>query len=157
MEESCIKDNEAAVDNYLAKQALYELDSFQDALKDAVDIHYAEYGLSEPRFKVLIHLYMAGDAGLIQSELSSKIRVSRANISGLVERLEREGLVVRNNDPSDKRVFRVCLTNRAFALIHAFLPIHNDFMYKLVAPLNKAEKEALITIVKKLNKGLESL
>jgi MarR family 2-MHQ and catechol resistance regulon transcriptional repressor len=85
------------------------------------------------------------------------MQVSRANITGLVERLEKEGLVVRRDDPSDKRVFRVCLTNRGFALMHNFLPIHNDFMGKIVSVLDGNEKEVLISLLRKLNKGLESI
>lgn len=120
-------------------------------------MHYARYGLSEPKFKALIHLYMSGDQGLIQTELGSKLQVSRANITGLVERLEKEELVVRNSDPSDKRVFRVRLTNRAFALMHAFLPIHNDYMHKIMSSLDREEKENLINLLTKLNKGLKSI
>jgi MarR family 2-MHQ and catechol resistance regulon transcriptional repressor len=140
---------------YLSKQALYELTTLHVAMEDAFDIHFARYGLSSPKFKVLINLYMSGDQGLIQSELGTKLQVSRANITGLVERLEKEGLVVRNSDASDKRVFRVRLTNRAFALMHSFIPKHNDFMYKVMEALNKDEKEVLISLLRKLNKGLE--
>lgn len=146
-----------AQDRNLSKQTLYELTSFHDALEDAFDVHFARHGLSGPKFQVLIHLYMAGDHGLIQSEIGKKILVSRANITGMVERLEKEGLVVRNNDPSDKRVFRVRLTNRAFALMHTFIPVHNDFMHKAVSALNRQEKEILISLLTKLNKGLESI
>lgn len=152
-----IKDNENPQDRYLSKQALYELTLFHDNLHDLFSMHYARYGLSEPKFKALIHLYMTGDQGLIQSELGAKMQVSRANITGLVERLEKEGLVVRNSDPSDKRVFRVCLTNRAFTLMHAFLPIHNNYMHKVMSSLDKQEKETLINLLRKLNKGLESI
>lgn len=99
---------------------------------------------------------MAGDRGLIQSELSKKMLVSRANITGLIERLEKEDLVIRTNDPSDKRVFRVCLTNRGFELMNVFLPIHNEYMYKVMSVLDRDEKETLILLLKKLNKGLAS-
>lgn len=157
MEVKKIKDNGDPQDRYLSKQALYELNSFHDTLNDLFSMHYARYGLSEPKFKALIHLYMTGDQGLIQSELGAKMQVSRANITGLVERLEKEGLIVRNNDPSDKRVFRVCLAKRAFALMHAFIPIHNDYMHKVMSSLERQEKETLINLLKKLNKGLESL
>ncbi|MFZ5639496.1 MAG: MarR family winged helix-turn-helix transcriptional regulator [Bacillota bacterium] len=157
MEVIKIQENGGKSDGYLSKLTLYELTSFHDAMEDAFDVHFARYGLSGPKFKVLINLYMAGDRGLIQSELGTKMQVSRANITGLVERLEKEGLVVRNNDPSDKRVFRVCLTNRAFALMHVFLPVHNDFMNKIVSALDRNEKEVLISLLKKLNKGLDSI
>lgn len=152
-----IQDNGNSQDRYLSKVTLYELTSFHDAMQDAFDVHFAQHGLSEPKFKALIHLYMVGDVGLIQSELSSKMQVSRANITGLIERLEKEGLVVRRGDPSDKRVFRVCLTKRAFAMMHSFIPIHNDFMHRVVSALDNSEKQVLISLLRKLNKGLETI
>lgn len=157
MEVITIQNNKGTSEANLSKLTLYELTSFFDAMEDAFDVHFARHGLSEPKFKALINLYMAGDRGLVQSELSAKMQVSRANITGLVERLEKEGLVVRNTDPADKRVFRVCLTKRAFALMHTFLPIHNQFMHKVVSTLDNNEKELLIALLRKLNKGLASI
>ncbi|WP_051273720.1 MarR family winged helix-turn-helix transcriptional regulator [Desulfotruncus alcoholivorax] len=120
-------------------------------------MHFAQYGLSWPKFNALIHLYMAGDRGLIQSELGKKMLVSRANITGLIERLEKEDLVVRRSEPSDKRVFRVNLTSRAIALINVFLPVHNNYMHKIMSALDRNEKEIFISLIRKLNKGLESI
>lgn len=94
---------------------------------------------------------------MIQSELGKKMLVSRANITGLIERLEKEDLVVRSNDPSDKRVFRVCLTSRAVALMNAFLPVHNNYVHKIMSALDRHEKEIFILLLRKINKGLESI
>lgn len=120
-------------------------------------MHFARYGLSGPKFNVLVHLYMAGDCGLIQSELSKKLLVSRANITGILERLEKEELIVRTSDPADKRVTRVCLSERAASLVHTFLPIHNEYMYKVMSALDMPEKETLIKLAKKLKQGLAAL
>jgi len=126
-------------------------------MDDVFSLQFARYGLSWPKFNALIHLYMTGDRGLIQSELSKKMLVSRANITGLIERLEKEGLVVRRNDPSDKRVLRVCLTDRAVRLIDTFLPVHNEYMHKVMSVLDRDEKEVLISLLKKIHKGLDSV
>lgn len=149
-----IDKNGDAADHYLSKRALYELQSTWDAIEDVFSMHFARYGLSSAKFNALIHLYMAGDRGLTQSELGKKISVSRPTITGLIERLEKEDLVVRNTDPTDKRVFRVSLSNRAFALMHAFLPVHNDYMHKVMSILDKDEKETLISLLEKIRKGL---
>lgn len=155
MEVRKIQENGGTPDRYLSTQTLFELTWLHDALEDVFFMHFARYGLSWPKFNALIHLYMAGDRGLIQSELSKKMLVSRANITGLIERLEKEDLVVRRADPSDKRVFRVCLTSRAVALMNAFLPIHNSFVQKIMSALDRHEKEIFISLLKKLRKGLE--
>lgn len=131
--------------------------SLFDDLEDIFSIHYAQYGLSGPKFNALMQLYMTGDRGLTQSELSKKMLVSKPNITGLVERLEKEGMVVREDDPSDKRVSRVCLTNKSVRLMNAFIPIHNNYVHKIMSALNRQEKEVFISLIEKLNKGLESI
>ncbi|ACV63803.1 transcriptional regulator, MarR family [Desulfofarcimen acetoxidans DSM 771] len=136
---------------------LLELTSAWDALEDVLSMHYARFSLSWPKFNTLVHLYMTGDRGLTQSELSKKMMVSRANITGLIERLEKENMVIRTNDPSDKRAFRVCLTNRALTLMNTFLPIHNNYVHKVISSLDRKEKEVFVKLLEKLKKGLESL
>jgi MarR family 2-MHQ and catechol resistance regulon transcriptional repressor len=133
---------------------LYELKLTWDAIEDVFSMHFARYGLSSAKFNALVHLYMAGDRGLTQAELGKKVLVSRPTMSGLIERLEKDNLVVRNADPADKRVFRVCLTKRSFELMHTFLPIHNDCMHKVMSTLDKREKETLIALLGKIRKGL---
>ncbi|SFG93078.1 MarR family transcriptional regulator, 2-MHQ and catechol-resistance regulon repressor [Desulfotomaculum arcticum] len=144
-------------DSYLSKRALLELTSFYDTLEDVSSMHFGRYSLSWPKFNALIRLYMAGERGLTQSELSKKMLVSRANITGLIERLEKEDLVVRGTDPSDKRVLRVSLSNRAAILMNAFLPVHNNFINKVMSALNTHEKEVFISLLEKLKKGLDSV
>lgn len=152
-----ISKNSNAENRYLSKQALYELMLLQDAQDDALSVHFAKYGLTAAKFNVLVHLYMSGGYGLIQSEISKKMLVSRANITGLLERMEKEGFVVRKTDSSDKRVFRVFLTDRATCLIHTFLPLHNEFIHKLMSPLDRDEKETMIALLKKIRQGIETL
>lgn len=145
------------MDYYLSKRVLFGLQSLYDDLEDVFAMHFAQYRLSWPKFNALIQLYMAGDRGLTQSELSKKMLVSRANITGLIERLKKEDLVVRGTDPSDKRVFRVRLTNKAVLLMNAFLPVHNNFMHKVMSALDTHEKEVFISLLEKIKKGLDSI
>lgn len=144
-------------DRYLSTRTVIELTAAFSAMEDALSVHFARYGLSAPKFNVLIQLYMAGDRGLTQSELGKKMLVSRANITGLIDRLEKDGLVERGDDPSDKRAFRVVLTGRASALMNTFLPLHNEYIYRAVLSLDTGEKETLIRLLEKLRKGLESM
>lgn len=146
--------NIGANDFHVSKQALLELISLHHALEDVFAMHFAKFGLSWPKFNLLIHLYMAGDQGLIQSELSKKLVVSRANITSLIERLERDNLVLRTSDSTDKRVYRIKLTNRAVALMNSLLPIHNEYTHKVMSALDKEELELLTSLLVKLNKGL---
>jgi MarR family 2-MHQ and catechol resistance regulon transcriptional repressor len=104
-----------------------------------------------------MELYYAGEEGLPLSELGQRMLVSRANITGLVDRLERDGLVVRVVDPKDRRVIRAQITPRAVQLIHGVLPLHMDLLKRATSSLNIEEKETLIRLLVKLQQGLDKL
>lgn len=134
---------------------MIEMTVFQDNLDEVLELHFAKYGLSKAKFNALIQLFMIGGEGMTQTELGKKLLVSRANITRLIDRLEKEELVVRKPNPTDKRVFQLFLTDRASRLMNAFIPIHNQYIHKLMSPLDTNEKELLISLLNKLRKGLE--
>ena len=69
-----------------------------------------------PRFDVLAQLYRA-DKPLSMGELSQRLMVTNGNITGLVDRLEREGKVARSHSPADRRVQMVSQTTAGRAQI----------------------------------------
>ena len=125
-----------------------------DALEDIFAMHFAGYGLSWPRFNAMMQLYLTGGGGLTQSELSAKMLVSRANITGLIDRLEREDLVFREGDPADKRVLRVYLMDKARKLLVVLLPIRSNFIAGVMSSLKTDEKEVLLSLLEELRNGL---
>jgi DNA-binding MarR family transcriptional regulator len=61
------------------------------------------YGLSEGRFQILIRLHHTGSGRLTMGELAEGLDVSPRTVTGLVDNLERDGLVRRANAPDDRR------------------------------------------------------
>jgi DNA-binding MarR family transcriptional regulator len=72
-------------------------------------------GLSEGRFELLLRLKHGSDAPL--GELAEQLHVSPRNVTGLVDHLERDGLVERRPDPNDRRSVRAHLTEKGTFLI----------------------------------------
>ncbi|MFZ5595993.1 MAG: MarR family winged helix-turn-helix transcriptional regulator [Bacillota bacterium] len=149
--------HESNRNRYLSIRTVIELESVCIELEDIMSVHFARYGLSRAKFGALVQLHMAGESGLTQSDLSKKMLVSRANITGLIDRLEKDGLVVRQSHPGDKRAFRIQLTARARELMQAFLPVHSQFIHKVTSALNEKDKETLVSLLEKLKKGLDQL
>src|ERR1700676_1685273 len=69
----------------------------------------AKFSTTLPRFDLMAQLERAPQ-GLKMSELSQRMMVTGGNVTGITDGLEKEGLVVREVDPADRRVFRVKLT-----------------------------------------------
>src|SRR5207248_7639574 len=67
-----------------------------------------KHGLSEGRMGVLFRLYRCGDMPL--GELADDLDSTPRNITGLVDHLERDGLVTRVPDAEDRRSVRARLT-----------------------------------------------
>ena len=62
-----------------------------------------------PRFDLMAQLERAPQ-GMKMSELSQRMMVTGGNVTGITDGLEKEGLVVREVDSTDRRVYRVKLT-----------------------------------------------
>lgn len=95
-----------------------------------------------PQFDVLAQLDRE-PAGLTLSSLSQRLLVTAGNLTGIVARLERGGLVHRDGDPLDRRVFRVRLTARGRGLLAELLPRHAALVRSLVAELPAREQDEL--------------
>ena len=79
------------------------------ALEDRIETALAVVDLSMPKLNVLTQLVLAGEP-LPLSDLAARMACVRSNITQLVDRLEADGLVKREDDPSDRRSIRAALT-----------------------------------------------
>lgn len=83
-------------------------------LKQSSTRFFNEYGLTDVQYNLLVLLMeQRGDAsGLSQVELSEMMLVNRANITMLVDRMEKQGLVSRIGHPVDRRIKTVIPTKK---------------------------------------------
>jgi DNA-binding MarR family transcriptional regulator len=91
-----------------AREALAALRAASHAFRIAQDRWLDRHGLSEGRMGVLWMLNRSGASSL--SDLAAALDVSPRNITGLVDHLERDALVVRVPDPEDRRAIRASLS-----------------------------------------------
>jgi DNA-binding MarR family transcriptional regulator len=85
----------------------------------------ASHGISMREFDVLITLFNAPNRRLRMTELAQRVMLSPSGLTRLVERLEREQLVERQNDIEDGRSFRAVLTNQGLERLDEARSTHN--------------------------------
>ena len=90
----------------------------------------SEFGITLPQFDVLSELERAGEAQTM-SALSQRLLVSNGNITGVVDRLEREGLVRRRPAARDRRVLYIELTAKGGALFQRMAKAHQAWLTAL--------------------------
>ncbi len=94
-----------------------------------------------PRFDVLSALSRYPD-GLKMSEISSLLKVSNGNVTGIVERLVEDGHAVRMAVPGDKRANRVKLTDDGHTIFADLAAKHESWIDELMNSLDRPEIEA---------------
>jgi DNA-binding MarR family transcriptional regulator len=105
-----------------------------------------------PRFDLLANLER--EDGQTLASLSRRMLVTAGNLTGLVDRAERDGDVERRPDPSDRRLSRVYLTPKGRELIRALLPTHGAFVSELLGELDDGERRELRRLLGKLRDTL---
>jgi DNA-binding MarR family transcriptional regulator len=106
------------------------------------------YDLTPPQFAVLAFLWKAD--GLTQARLGQMLTMDRTTISGVLDRLERHGLVVRKEDPADRRAYRIYLTERGRALEEELGNVSRRVNALISSHLEATERRELIRLLKKL-------
>jgi DNA-binding MarR family transcriptional regulator len=105
-----------------------------------------------PRFDLLANLVRQD--GQTLAALSRRMLVTAGNLTGLVDRAERDGVVERRADPRDRRLSRVYLTDKGRELIDGLLPVHADHVTELLSGLEAGERRELRRLLGKLRDTL---
>lgn len=121
----------------------------------ALDTHFARHDLSIGKFTLLMQLF-TGD-GLTPSECATRSGVTRATITGLLDGLERDGLLERHSNPGDRRMLKIHLTDQGRTLLEQMLPDHFCRVTGLMAHLTSTEKQTLIQLLQKLQAGTPAM
>ena len=106
-----------------------------------------------PRFDVLAQLQRAGKP-LSMGDLSRRLMVTNGNITGLVDRLAREGLVERRRADGDRRVQMVSLTDAGAASFARMAADNRRWVTGMMAGLAREEKEALFALLGRLKSAV---
>ncbi len=104
---------------------------------------YQRFGLSAPSFNLLLLLQRGRDPeSLTQRVLAERLVISPSNLTGLVDRLERKGLV-RRIPGSDRRTNHLQITPKGSQLLEKIWPHHAEAMERLSAGLQNDERDVL--------------
>lgn len=122
--------------------------------------YFARFGITGSQWSVLRALHRAeseGFAGLRLTDLSERLVIRPPSVTGVVDRLERLSLVVRESVAGDLRVKMVRLTPKAKNLLDRVLVGHEAQIDNVLSVLSPADHDQLFGLLSKLNAHLERL
>ncbi|OED39883.1 MarR family transcriptional regulator [Chromatiales bacterium (ex Bugula neritina AB1)] len=102
-----------------------------------------QFATTLPRFDVMAGLYQYHE-GLKMSELSGLLKVSNGNVTGIVDRLVKDGLVLRSEVPGDRRALRVRLSGNGRAEFSRQAAAHEIWIDELLGNLSVTDAEAVL-------------
>jgi len=118
-----------------------------------IDANLRRRKLTSAQLNALLLLRQAGPEGMLMGEIGRKLVVTKSNVTGLVDRLERQGLAARADRP-DRRATAVRLTDAGARLLERAAPRHARLLAELMACLTLREKRTLIRLLTRLRREL---
>ncbi len=140
-----------------AKQILHTYLRVSQLMSRHFRSYFSKQDLTFPQAMVLTALGEEGEMPI--SRLAQSIGSANSTVSGIVDRLERMGLVERVRSKHDRRVIYVALTDRSRAMEQTMEPDVNEQMGRMLTQLSKRELDeigaALDTLERVLEKNTE--
>lgn len=114
----------------------------------------SEYGLSKSTFNILMLLRHTPGNGMQLHDLGELLLVSRANITGLIDHLEKKGYVTREVPESDRRVRYARITPKAEALLDRVVPCHLERVGEALQGVSADDKAELRRLLGKIRQSV---
>ncbi|MBN1794865.1 MAG: MarR family transcriptional regulator [Candidatus Omnitrophica bacterium] len=114
---------------------------------------FGRFGITEAQYNVLIVLKLA-DKPLTQVEIGERLVVSRANMTALLDKLEKKAYVIRKKVEGDRRIFQIELTKEGRKLLDKVEPAYLRQVESNMACLNLSACKALSRVLTLLRENL---
>jgi DNA-binding MarR family transcriptional regulator len=111
--------------------------------------HLRHWGLSVAQFDVLAQVGAA--EGLSQQDLATSLLVTKGNVTQLLDRMQRDGLIVRCQEGRTNCLF---LTEKGRRLFDTVVPAQEAFITARFAPLSGQEQRQLLKLLRRLDHTL---
>ena len=111
--------------------------------------------LTGPQLTVLKVLEGLGDLSL--SELSERIRAQNSTVTGIIDRMEREDLVVRSRSTEDRRVVRIQLTEKGARIAREISVEPMEVFRSALQSLSVGEMRDLLKILTKIAQRVQGI
>jgi len=115
--------------------------------------HYARFDITPPQFQMLTVLNRLRGEQITQRRLARELYVSFPNITVMLNRLERDGLIERTVNEADRREKFVQISSAGRVLLKRIWKVQPDQLERVTAGLNDRERLQLAGLLNKMIAG----
>lgn len=136
------------------EESIYGLALIYNLLNNAISSYLSPFNLTPAKFNALVIIKHQGEAkGISQVQISKRLIVTASNTTRLLDKLERERLIIRIAREGDRRVKVIKITDKGTKLLDAVWPGYINKLKSLMAKVEHGEqKEFAHLVIKWLNR-----
>lgn len=110
----------------------------------------APFELTHTQYKILMMLYRSPGQCIRQADIETRLSMTNPSVTGIIQNLEKKGLVVRHQNPEDKRSKLIYPADRTLAIKAELSQLGESLENQITVNLTDKECEQLCELLKKL-------
>jgi DNA-binding MarR family transcriptional regulator len=140
-------------------EALLNIYYTTSLLKKRADVFFKTFGLTDVQFNVMMLLVYQGgsEGGLSQAQLSDMMLVNRANVTTLIDRMEKTSLVMRTSISGDRRTNIIKMTPKGKKLFAKAEPLYARQVQQVISGVARPEQKKLIAVLERVRANISKL
>jgi len=124
------------------------------AWRTRLDQRLRPLGLSQGKWRTLIHLSQGGDE-LTQKEIAERMGIEGPTLAGLLNRLQEDGWIERRGSAEDRRCKTVHLQRRSKAVLDKIFNTAHDLRTELIEDIPQRDLETCIRVLTRIREKAE--
>ncbi|MFH1692170.1 MAG: MarR family transcriptional regulator [Candidatus Omnitrophota bacterium] len=138
------------------EEVLYSLALIYNIANNALSVYLKDFGLTPARFNVLMAIKHQGKKeGVSQVEISRSLIVTASNMTRLLDKLEKEGLIQRASQQGDRRVNFVLISEKGSKILDRAWPGYEKKLRDLIKDLPQGKQKSLAALLMEWFRKLE--
>ncbi|GIT88759.1 MarR family winged helix-turn-helix transcriptional regulator [Roseobacter sp. OBYS 0001] len=117
-------------------------------------VYGAEYGLSTPEWRVLVHV--ARREKMSVREIHDSVYLEKPSVSRAVTKLEKAGLLAKSTCDADHRLVEIEVTASGLDVFNGIVPAALSFENALMSTFSDAERDQFNTLMERLHDVLDT-
>ena len=111
---------------------------------------FLKHGIGKPHFMLMMKMASCDD-GVSVTELSEAMKITPGAVTQFIDKLVDKGLVERYEDPKDRRIVRIKLTDKSKSRFKKMKEFHFDRLSNMFKNLSDEELKQLAALMKKID------
>jgi DNA-binding MarR family transcriptional regulator len=124
-------------------------------LQRLLNLKLKPYKVTSEQWGVLKRLYEIDHVS--QKELSERADKDQATLTKILDLLEKRDLVIRMQNPDDRRAFLICITEKGKKLVEELIPLVEDLFARITGSINQEQLEIYVSVLSHLQQNLEKI